>query len=129
MIEQAKGDPGKVWKAVNEACHRTSSSRNIQCIISDGVKHITPKSIASSMNNFFASIGEILAGKMQTSDLGRNFVSNYPLSRFQLTELEQSSVLEQLLSLKVNKTQLSSIKSAQDSLKTLLCTHNCTINH
>ena len=41
MIEEAKGDSEKVWKAVNEACNRNSSSESIQCIISDGVQHIT----------------------------------------------------------------------------------------
>ena len=56
MIEEAKGDSEKVWKAVNEACNRNSSSESIQCIISDGVQHITSQSIASSMNSFFASI-------------------------------------------------------------------------
>ena len=40
MIEEAKGDSGKVWKAVNEACNRNSSSKSIPCIISDGVQHI-----------------------------------------------------------------------------------------
>ena len=56
MIEEAKGDSEKVWKAVNEACNRNSSLESIQCIISDGVQHITSQSIASSMNSFFASI-------------------------------------------------------------------------
>ena len=37
MIEEAKGDSEKVWKAVNEACNRNSSLESIQCIISDGV--------------------------------------------------------------------------------------------
>ncbi|XP_073250681.1 uncharacterized protein [Porites lutea] len=32
MIEEAKGDSDKVWKAVNEACNRNSSSESIQCI-------------------------------------------------------------------------------------------------
>ena len=41
MIEEAKGDSEKVWKVVNEACNRNSSSESIQCIISDNVQHIT----------------------------------------------------------------------------------------
>ena len=103
MIEEAKGDSEKVWKAVNEACNRNSSPESIQCIISDGVQHITSQSIASSMNSFFASIGRILASRVQTSVLHLNSISKHPLFQFELTELDQSFVLEQLLSLKANK--------------------------
>ena len=102
MIEEAKGDSEKVWKAV-KVCNRNSSSESIQCIISDGVQHITSQSIASSMNSFFASIGRILASRIQTSDLSLNSISKHPLFQFELTELDQSFVLEQLLSLKANK--------------------------
>ena len=56
MIEEAKGDHQKMWKAVNEVCNRNSTSENVQCIISDGIQHTTPKSIASALNSFFASI-------------------------------------------------------------------------
>ena len=103
MIEEAKGDSDKVWKAVNEACNRNSSPESIQCIISDGVQHITSQSIASSMNSFFASIGRILVSRIQTSVLNLNSISKHPLFQFELTELDQSFVLEQLLSLKANK--------------------------
>ena len=96
MIEEAKGDSEKVWKVVNEA-------KSIQCIISDGVQHITSQSIASSMNSFFASIGRILASRIQISDLYLNSISKHPLFQFELTDLDQSFVLEQLLSLKANK--------------------------
>ena len=103
MIEEAKGDSDKVWKAVNEACNRNSSPESIQCIISDGVQHITSQSIASSMNSFFASIGRILASRKQTPVLNLKSISKHPLFQFELTELDQSFVLEQLLSLKANK--------------------------
>ena len=63
-IEKAKGDSKKVWKVVNEACHRNLTSQTVQCIISDDVQHTTPKSIASAMNNFFASVGRRLANKI-----------------------------------------------------------------
>ena len=103
MIEEAKGNSEKVWKAVNEACNWNSSSESIQCIISDCVQHITSQSIASSMNSFLASIGRILASGIQTSDLNFNSISKHPLFQFELTELDQSFVLEQLLSLKASR--------------------------
>ena len=92
-----------MWKAVNEACNRNSSSESIQCIMFDGVQHITSQSLASTMNSFFASIGRILESRIQTFDLNLNSVSKHPLFQFELTELEQSFVLEQLLLLKANK--------------------------
>ena len=49
MIEEVKGDSEKAWKAVNEACNRNSSSESIQCIISDGVQHITSQSIGRTL--------------------------------------------------------------------------------
>ena len=103
VFEEAKGGSGKMWKAVNEACNQNSASESIQCIMFDGVQHITSQSIASTMNSFFASIGRILESRIQTSDLNLNSVSKHPLFQFELTELEQSFVLEQLLLLKANK--------------------------
>jgi len=55
MIEEAKGDHQKLWKAVNVVCNRNSTSENFRCNISDGIQHTTPKSIASALNSFFAS--------------------------------------------------------------------------
>ena len=74
MIEEAKGDHQKMWKAVNEVCNRNSTLENVQCIISDGIQHTTPKSIASALNSFFASIGRRLADKIRTTWSNRNLV-------------------------------------------------------
>ena len=103
MIEEAKGDHQKMWKAVNEVCNRNSTSEIVQCIISDGIQHTTPKSIASALNSFFASIGRRLADKIRTTWSNRNLVLKQPLSQLQLTELEESFVLQQLTTLKANK--------------------------
>ena len=92
-----------MWKAVNEACNRNSSSEKVQCIISDGIQHTTSKSIAVALNSFFASIGKRLADKITTTWSNCNLVLEQPLSQFQLTELEESFVLQQLTSLKTNK--------------------------
>ena len=103
MIEEAKGDHQKMWKAVNEVCNRNSTLENVQCIISDGIQHTTPKSIASALNSFFASIGRRLADKIRTTWSNRNLVLKQPLSQLKLTELEESFVLQQLTTLKANK--------------------------
>ena len=63
-FNEAKEDSKKIWEAVNEACHQISKLQTAQCIISDGVTYSTPKAIASVMNNFFTSIGKLLADKI-----------------------------------------------------------------
>ena len=83
-----------MWKAVNEICNRNSTSENVQCIISDGIQHTTPKSIASALNSFFASIGRRLADKIMTTCSNRNLALEKPLSQFQFTELEEFFVLQ-----------------------------------
>ena len=68
----------------------------------DGIQHTTPKSIASAMNTFFASIGKRLADKITTTWLSCNSCTDLPKSQFQLAELEESFVLQQLPALKTN---------------------------
>ena len=87
----------KVWNAVNEVCYRNSTSESVQCIISDGIQHTTPKSIAS------ASIGKRLAYKITTTWLSCNSSTDLLKSQFQLVELEESFVPQQLLAVKTNK--------------------------
>ena len=60
LILEAKGDSGKIWKAVNEVFSRKTKSSSPQCIVVDGVEHITPASIASVLNCYFSSIGRSL---------------------------------------------------------------------
>ena len=49
LILEAKGDSGKIWKAVNEV------SSSPQCIVVEGVEHTTPASIASLSPNFYSA--------------------------------------------------------------------------
>ena len=103
-INEAKGDSKKIWEAVNEACHRNSKSQTAHCIISDGVQYSTPKTIASVMNSFFASIGKLLADKIpNTYPSCNSFYNNTTVSPFHMTEVDEQFVLHQLLSLKTNK--------------------------
>jgi hypothetical protein len=102
-IDEAKGDSKKVWETVNEACKRNSKSQAAQCIISNGVQHSTPKSIASAMNSFFASIGRLLADKIPNTNLSCNRHNNLTVPQFYMSEVDEQFVLQQLLSLKPNK--------------------------
>ena len=68
LFQDAKGNAKKkVWNEANEVCYHNSTSESVQCIISDEIQHTTPKSIASAMNSFFASIGKRLADKITTT--------------------------------------------------------------
>ena len=45
-----------VWKAVNEASSCNVSSSILQYIIASGVQYNDPKSIATALNDYFASV-------------------------------------------------------------------------
>ena len=90
LFQDAKGNAKKkVWNEINEVCYRNSTSESVQCIISDEIQHTTPKSIASAMNSFFASIGKRLADKITTTYPSCNSKTDLPKSQFQLAELEE----------------------------------------
>lgn len=78
-------------------------SQSVQCIISDGVQHVTPKAIASSLNKFFASIGKTLADKITSIGFSQPTAHSPLFTKFELKELNEQTVLKQLQSLKVNK--------------------------
>lgn len=113
LIEEAQGDTSKLWKAVNVACSRYCKSSSPQCIISDGVQHSTPKSIASVLNSFFASIGKTLADKIVPRIISDEGVISPAETSFQLLKLHESTVLQQLRYLKPNKAIQDWIRSAQ----------------
>ena len=69
------------------------------------------------MNSVFASIGKRLADKITTTWPSCNSSTDLPKSQFQLAELEESFVLQQLLALKTNKA-IGSDKISTRLLKT-----------
>lgn len=56
-----------VWKAVNEASSRNVSTSIPRYIIASGVQYNDPKSIATAQNDYFASVGRLLAEKFSQS--------------------------------------------------------------
>ena len=100
LIEDAGGDSKRIWKAVNEASARKSNSQPVQCIVADGVHHLTPKSIATTMNKFFSCIGKVLADKIASHF---QYFNRRVGTHFELKEVDESTVLKQLHALKPNK--------------------------
>ena len=92
VIKEGKGDSGKIWKAVNEASCRNNKSSTLQ----------TPRSIASVLNSHFATIRKILADKIPS--VNRVSSSNNKHSEsFEIKEVSEVEVLEQLLSLNLTR--------------------------
>ena len=104
LINEAKGDSSKIWKAVNEASSRNGKSSDPQCIVAEGVQLTVPSSIAAAMNSYFVSIGKFLADKLVSPVAAVIWFSpgiSQPV--FQLNETNEDIVLKLLLSLKKNK--------------------------
>ena len=107
LIEESKGDSSMVWKAVNEASSRNVSSSIPQYIIASGVQYNNPKSTATALNDYFASVGRLLAEKFSQS---LNYVNPAKLNvsepvtvSFELRTISHSFVLQQICALKQNK--------------------------
>ena len=103
-LEEGKGDSSLVWKAVNEASSRNVSSSIPQCIISSGVQYTDPKSIATALNDYIASVGRLLAEKFSKSlnyvDPVKLNVTEPATDFFELTPVSHSFVLQQISALK-----------------------------
>jgi hypothetical protein len=71
--------------------------------IGRGTTRSSPKSIASTLNSFFASIGKKLADKIVALNIPNETVASPVDTSFHLLELQEATMLQQLLSLKPNK--------------------------
>jgi len=93
--------------AVNEASSRNASSSIPQSIISVGVQHTDPKSIATALNGYFVSVGRTLAEKFTHCFNYGSFVmfnaTKLPSVTFKLRGISESFVFKQLSALKRNK--------------------------
>ena len=101
LINDAKGDSSKLWKAVNEALSRNYKSANPQCIVTEGIQHSTLNAIATVLNTHFALIGKTLADKI-FSVFPKDTLTTSNHS-FSLNEVDDQTALYLLLSLKTNK--------------------------
>ena len=103
LIEESKGDSSMVWKAVNEAFSSNVSSSIAQYIIASGVQYNDPKSIATVLNDYFASVGRLLAEKFSRSlnhvNPAKLNVSEPVMVSFELRTVSHSFVLQQICAL------------------------------
>lgn len=103
LIEESKGDSSMVWKAVNEASSCNVSSSILQYIIASEVQYNDPKSIATALNDYFASVGRLLAEKFSQSlnhvNPAKLNVSEPVMVSFELRTVSHSFVLQQICAL------------------------------
>ena len=94
----------KIWNAVNEASYRKSQSAAPSCIISNEVQHTEPKTIATALNEHFATIGQTLADRLSSfvTKVTPQRQSNETTS-FRILPVDELFVASQLKSLKANK--------------------------
>ena len=107
LIKENNKNPSGLWKTLNEITSRSKPSSAPSSIISNGMEHKDTKSIASLFNNFFTNIGITLANAIKQKYTRSTPASNPPYqvhATFQFKEIEISSVIKQLSTLKTNKS-------------------------
>ena len=107
LIKENNKNPSGLWKTLNEITSRSKPSSAPSSIISNGIEHKDTKSIASLFNNFFTNIGITLANAIKQKYTRSTPASNPPYqvhATFQFKEIEISSVIKQLSTLKTNKS-------------------------
>ena len=63
-LTQFQGDLKKTWKTINQVINKKSSTTVVPCLTVDGQTVRGHKEIASSMNEYFCSIGNKLSEKI-----------------------------------------------------------------
>lgn len=106
LINENKHNHSALWKTLNEVTSRKQSS-SISCIESDGVVLSDDQSIATTLNDYFASIGVSLAAKLRSyvqSHIPPNAnMDSDPPGRFHFSPISEEFVRNELKKLKTNK--------------------------
>ena len=98
LIEDARGDSSRMWKAIKETL--PSKHNEINAISADGKLQTDPTNIAETLNNHFSSIGKKLAKAFRSVVPSQCFTCS---ARFSLQPVTLSFVEKQLSQLKINK--------------------------
>ena len=98
LIEDARGDSSRMWKAIKETL--PSKHNEINAIFANGKLQTDPTNIAETLNNHFSSIGKKLAKAFRSVVPSQCFTCS---ARFSLQPVTLSFVEKQLSQLKINK--------------------------
>ena len=99
MIEDAKGDSCEMWRAIKQVLPGTKQS-TVSSIFENGKWHTENLSVAKIMNQYFVSMGKVLAKPFR--NISTAFTSDTP-SKFHLDNVNVNLVRNALKSLKPNK--------------------------
>ena len=99
LIEDAKGDSSKMWKAIKETL--PSNHNEINAVFGHGKLQTDPKGIAETLNNHFSSIGKSLAKAFR--GLKPTQYDAVPTLSFSLKYVTSAFVEKQLRLMKTNK--------------------------
>ena len=89
MIEDAKGDSCEMWRAIKHVLPGTKKS-TVSSIFENGKWHTENLSVAKIMNQYFVSMGKILAKPFQ--NVSTVFTSSTPPSEFHLDNVNVNFV-------------------------------------
>ena len=95
------------WKTVNELLNKRSKSCNIDCLKDSGNAIVNKKDISNAMNNFFCTIGEKLANKIDAAPnplLSGDFAGSDSSVRFQFRAIEVKEIREAIAKMKTSKS-------------------------
>ena len=98
LIEDAKGDSSKMWKAIKETL--PSNHNEINAIFADGKLQTVPKTIAETLNDHFSSVGKRLAKAFSGAFTDKCVAPN---STFSFQPVSSVYVEKQLRQMKTNK--------------------------
>ena len=100
IIEEAKGDSCEMWRAIKQVLPSTKQS-TVSSISENGKWHTENLSVAKIMNQYFVSMGKVLAKPFP--NISTAFTSDTPSSKFHLDNVNVNFVRNALKSLKPNK--------------------------
>ena len=123
MIEDANGDSCEMWRAIKQVLPGTKKS-TVFSIFKNGKRHTGNFSVDKIMNQYFVSVGKVLAKPFQ--NISTVSASCTPPFKFHLDDVTVKFVRNALRSLKTNKAdgldKLSArlLKDASDVIAPIL---------
>ena len=106
-ISECKGNMKESWKTINELLNKRSKSCNVDCLKDSGNTIVNKKDTSDTMNDFFCTIGEKLASKIDAvpnPPLAGDYDGNDKSVRFQFTTTNVKEVRDASAKTKTSKS-------------------------
>ena len=106
-ISECKGNMKESWKTINELLNKRSKSCNVDCLKDSGNTIVNKRDISDTMNNFFCTIGEKLASKIDAAPnplLAGDYGGSDKSVRFQFRTIDVLEVRDAIAKTKTSKS-------------------------